>query len=78
MFGFEMAKLSVCLKIKISNFPHNLLNFKISAIIKDSRLKLSVLVLIVLREGKVPQISYLGTGHKLQGRGSYKIGKSRV
>ena len=54
-----MAKLSalkICVKVRISNFPHNLLNLKISAIIKDTHLKFSVPVLFVSREGKVSQI----------------------
>ena len=58
-----MAKLSalkICLKVKISDFPHNILNLKISAIIKDPHLTFSVVVLIVSREGKVSQIFYLG------------------
>ena len=58
-----MAKLSalkICLKVQISNFPHNLLNFKISAIIKDTHFKFSVDILIVSREGGVSQIFYLG------------------
>ena len=42
------------------NFPHNLLNFKISAIVKDTHLKFSVLVLIVRKEGNVSQIFYVG------------------
>ena len=58
-----MAKLSalkICLKVKISNFPHTFFNLKISDIIKDTHLKLSVSVLIVSREGKMSQILYLG------------------
>ena len=51
IFGFKMAKLSalkICLKVKIPNFPHTFFNLKIPAIIKDTYLKLSVSVLILL------------------------------
>ena len=63
IFGFEMAKMSaliICLKVEISNFPHNYFNLKLSAIIKDRHLKLAVPVLIVSREGRVSQIFCLG------------------
>ena len=47
-------------KILNLKFPHNFLNLKISAIIKDTHLKFSVVVLIVSREGQVSQTFYLG------------------
>ena len=56
-----MAQLSawkICLKVKISNFPHNFFNLKFSAIIQDTHLKFSVPVPIVGREGKVSQAFY--------------------
>ena len=55
----KLSALKMGLKVK-SKFPHKLFNLKMSAIIRDTHLKFSVLVLIVSREGRVPQISYLG------------------
>ena len=58
-----MAKLSalkICLKVKVLNFPHNFLNLKISAIVKDTHLEFAVVILIGRREGKLSQTFYLG------------------
>ena len=55
----KLSALKMGLKVK-SKFPRKFLNLKISAIIRDTQLKLSVLVLIVSRERRVSQISYLG------------------
>ena len=63
IFGFEIAKLSaliICLKVEISNFPLNLLNLKISAIINHRHLTISVPALIVSRERSMSQIFCLG------------------
>ena len=54
-------------QVKISN----LLDLKISAIIKGTHLKFAVVVLIVSREGMVSQILYLGTSFEI-----YKMLKS--
>ena len=44
------------MKLKIQVFGHHFLNVKISTIIKDKRLKFSVLIFDVIKEGTVSQI----------------------